>query len=115
LKVLKRSSIAGSESARRDVAALRSAGFQLDLSWRWYRSLESTRADASVTEVTVDPDCTHRACSIIFNIFGMLHRFAFALQVTRRPTNGVVTCLGWYVASGPAAAIDCRGPSCPPA
>jgi D-serine deaminase-like pyridoxal phosphate-dependent protein len=105
LKFLKRSSI--TELSRRRgaaVAALGCAGFELDfVNGGGTGSLESTRADASVTEVTVGSGLYAPGLFDHFQHFQHTPSLCFALQVTRRPTEGVVTCLGGgYVASGPA-------------
>jgi D-serine deaminase-like pyridoxal phosphate-dependent protein len=105
LKILKRSSIAEISKRRgATVAALRSAGFGLDfVNGGGTGSLESTRADASVSEVTVGSGLYAPGLFDHFQHFKHAPSLCFALQVTRRPTDGVVTCLGGgYVASGPA-------------
>jgi D-serine deaminase-like pyridoxal phosphate-dependent protein len=105
LKFLKHSSIAEISQRRgATVAALRSAGFPLDfVNGGGTGSLESTRVDASVTEVTVGSGLYAPGLFDHFQQFQHAPSLCFALQVTRRPTDGVVTCLGGgYIASGPA-------------
>ena len=105
LKFLKRSSITEIRKRRGEtVAALRSAGFELDfVNGGGTGSLESTRADPSVTEVTVGSGLYAPGLFDHFQHFRHAPSLCFALQVTRCPTDGVVTCLGGgYVASGPA-------------
>ena len=104
LKFLKRSSITEIRKRRGEtVAALRSAGFELDfVNGGGTGSLESTRADPSVTEATVGSGLYAPGLFDHFRCFRHAPSLCFALQVTRCPTDGVVTCLGGgYVASGP--------------
>jgi D-serine deaminase-like pyridoxal phosphate-dependent protein len=105
LKLLKRSSITEIRKRRgATVAALRSAAFELDfVNGGGTGSLESTRADPSVTEVTAGSGLYTPGLFDHFQHFRHAPSLCFALRVTRCPTEGVVTCLGGgYVASGPA-------------
>lgn len=105
LRALKRSSVAEIGKRRgATVAALRAAGFELDfVNGGGTGSLESTRVDASVTEVTVGSGLYAPGLFDHFQHFQHAPSLCFALQVTRCPTDGIVTCLGGgYVASGPA-------------
>jgi D-serine deaminase-like pyridoxal phosphate-dependent protein len=105
LKVLKWSSITEIRKRRgATVTALRSAGFQLDfVNGGGTGSLESTRADHSVTEVTVGSGLYAPGLFDHYQHFQHAPSLCFALQVTRCPTDRVVTCLGGgYIASGPA-------------
>jgi hypothetical protein len=78
-------------------------------------SLVSTLHDAAVTEVTVGSGFF---CSALFHHFREVqYRPAafFAIQVVRRPAEGMVTCLGGgYPASGPAGPDKLPRPVLPP-
>ncbi|MEZ4440501.1 MAG: alanine racemase [Polyangiaceae bacterium] len=92
------------------VAALRDAGLPPHIvNGGGTGSLDSTTPDTGVTEVTAGSAFFKPH---LFDHFASPHMLAlepaafFALQVTRRPGPGLVTCLGGgYVASG-AASID---------
>lgn len=86
------------------VQALQAEGLQLNIvNGGGSGSLWSTLQDRAVTEVTVGSGFY---CSALFHHFREVqYRPAafFAIQVVRRPTAGMVTCLGGgYPASGPA-------------
>jgi D-serine deaminase-like pyridoxal phosphate-dependent protein len=86
------------------VRRLRDGGFPLPLvNGGGTGSLETTAIDPSVTEVTAGSGLF--APHLFDNFDNFRHRPAlfFALPVTRRPAEGIVTCHGGgYVASGPA-------------
>jgi D-serine deaminase-like pyridoxal phosphate-dependent protein len=107
LQILKRSSIAELGKRRGGtVCALRAAGFDLEfVNGGGTGSLESTTRDASVSEVTVGSGLYSPSLFDHFKQFHHAPALCFALRVTRRPIDGIVTCLGGgYVASGPAGA-----------
>jgi D-serine deaminase-like pyridoxal phosphate-dependent protein len=67
-------------------------------------SLSWSAADPSLTEVTVGSGFVGAALFDGMDAFAPEAALLFALQVTRRPAPGLVTCLGGgYVASGPPA------------
>jgi D-serine deaminase-like pyridoxal phosphate-dependent protein len=105
VRALKRRSIAQLTKRRSEtVAALAEAGFKLDfVNGGGTGSLESTRADASVTEIAAGSGLYSPG---LFDHFAAFHHepaLCFALQVVRRPLPDVVTCAGGgYIASGPA-------------
>ncbi|MCP4667757.1 MAG: amino acid deaminase/aldolase, partial [Deltaproteobacteria bacterium] len=78
-------------------------------------SLVSTGTDPSVTEVTAGsafyaPGLFHHFQEVLFQPSAF-----FALQVVRRPADGIVTCLGGgYVASGEAGPNKLPVPVLPP-
>jgi D-serine deaminase-like pyridoxal phosphate-dependent protein len=105
LQFLKRKSIAEIHARRGAVvAALKDAGVNLEfVNGGGTGSLESTRADVSVTEVTLGSGLYSPGLFDHFENFQHAPSLIFALQATRRPHPGIVTCLGGgYVASGPA-------------
>lgn len=78
-------------------------------------SLESTRADPSVTEVTAGSGLYVPTLFDEFEAFDPLPAAGFALPVVRRPAKGFVTCLGGgYVASGAAGPDRLPRPFLPP-
>jgi D-serine deaminase-like pyridoxal phosphate-dependent protein len=77
-------------------------------------SLESTREESCVTEVTVGSGFFAPALFDGYSDFKHLPALAFALPVVRIPTPGMVTCLGGgYPASGPAGASRLPQPFLP--
>jgi D-serine deaminase-like pyridoxal phosphate-dependent protein len=117
LRVLKHSSITDIRKRRcATVAALRSAGFDLDfVNGGGTGSLESTRDDESVTEATAGSGLYAPGLFDHFRHFHHAPSLYFALQVNRCPTDDVVTCLGGgYVASGPAGRDRLPRPFLPP-
>lgn len=117
IRMLKRRSIPRL-TQRRDavVRALRQAGAQLRfVNGGGTGSLESTREDAEVTEVTAGSGLY--SPGLFDNYSGFRHAPAalFALEVVRRPDDQHVTCLGGgYVASGGAAPDKLPKPVYPP-
>ncbi len=78
-------------------------------------SLESTRADPSVTEVTAGSGLYVPALFDEYASFEPLPAAGFALPIVRRPASGFVTCLGGgYVASGSAGPDKLPQPFLPP-
>ncbi len=107
LRALKKRSVRELSKRRRTtVAALRAAGFLLDfVNGGGTGSLEVTGTDPSVTELTAGSGLYSPGLFDHFHHFRHLPSLSFALQVTRKPTRGIVTCLGGgYIASGPAGA-----------
>jgi D-serine deaminase-like pyridoxal phosphate-dependent protein len=86
------------------VAALRGAGHRLRfVNGGGTGSLESTRADGSVTELAAGSGLYAPTLFDGYRNFRALPAAGFALAVTRRPKPGIVTCAGGgYPASGPA-------------
>lgn len=91
-------------NARRSeiVAALSNAGHELRfVNGGGTGSIDSTAADASVTEVTVGSAFFAPALFDHYDAFKYLPAAAYALRIVRRPAPDVFTCLGGgYVASG---------------
>jgi D-serine deaminase-like pyridoxal phosphate-dependent protein len=78
-------------------------------------SLESTREEPWVTEVTVGSGFFAPALFDAYAAFKHLPALAFALPVVRIPAPGMVTCLGGgYPASGPASHSRLPQPYLPP-
>ncbi|MEX1132377.1 MAG: amino acid deaminase/aldolase [Flavobacteriales bacterium] len=105
IRLLKRSSIAELRERRRAVVELLRARYPLmDLiNGGGTGSLESTREEAWVTEVTVGSAFFAPALFDSYTAFQHLPTLCFALPVVRIPKPGMVTCLGGgYPASGPA-------------
>ncbi|MEW6347270.1 MAG: amino acid deaminase/aldolase [Pseudomonadota bacterium] len=66
-------------------------------------SLETTRADASVTELAAGSGLYAPTLFDHYAAFRVTPAAGFALPITRSPAPGVVTCAGGgYIASGPA-------------
>jgi D-serine deaminase-like pyridoxal phosphate-dependent protein len=103
IRALKRRSIKQLEVRRGEIVRfLRDAGFDIPLvNGGGTGSLESTRRDPVVTEVTVGSGFFSPA---LFDDYAGFHHepaVGFALPVTRHPTPGIVTCHGGgYIASG---------------
>ncbi len=103
IKLLKRYAIPRLQKRRQNiVAALKKAGAQLRfVNGGGTGSVNSTVQDSSVTEITVGSGFY---CPALFDLYADFHlqpAALFALEVTRRPTQSMVTCLGGgYVASG---------------
>jgi len=107
VRALKRRSIPELRRRRAAVVeALRGDGFALDLvNGGGTGSLESTRDDPSVTELTAGSAFYAPALFDGYRAFRHEPAVAFALPVTRRPRPDIVTCHGGgYVASGAAGA-----------
>ncbi len=105
LRALKKRSVRELNTRRRTtVAALRASGFVLDfVNGGGTGSLEITGTDPSVTELAAGSGLYSPGLFDHFHHFRHIPSLSFALQVTRKPTRGIVTCLGGgYVASGPA-------------
>lgn len=102
-RALKRLAVPQVARARAEaVSALRQAGVDLRLvNGGGSGSLDTTTAEACVTEVTAGSGFL---CSHLFDYFRAAHfepAAFFALEVSRAPTDDVITCLGGgYVASG---------------
>lgn len=88
------------------VEALRDAGFDCPLvNGGGTGSLESTREDPSVTEVTVGSGFYAPALFDGYDAFQHAPAAGYAVEVVRRPSAGVYTCRGGgYPASGPPGA-----------
>ncbi len=105
VRTLKRRSIAEINVRRRDtVAALVAAGHRLRfVNGGGTGSFESTRLDASVTELAAGSGLYVPTLFDQYDAFSAPPAAGFALAVTRVPRAGVVTCAGGgYPASGPA-------------
>ena len=105
VRALKRRSIAEVNARRRDtVAALAAAGHRLRfVNGGGTGSFESTRLDASVTELAAGSGLYVPTLFDHYLAFDARPAAGFALAVTRAPRPGVVTCAGGgYPASGPA-------------
>ena len=64
-------------------------------------SMESTCAEEAVTEITVGSGFYNSHLFDYYSNFSLLPAAGFAIQITRRPKEGVYTCLGGgYIASG---------------
>jgi len=102
---LKGRSIGEVNARRREtVAALTAAGHQLRfVNGGGTGSFESTRGDASVTELAAGSGLYVPTLFDHYEAFRALPAAGFALPVTRVPKPGIVTCAGGgYSASGPA-------------
>jgi D-serine deaminase-like pyridoxal phosphate-dependent protein len=103
IRTLKRRSIKQLTARRGEIVrGLRDAGFDITLvNGGGTGSLESTRRDPVVTEVTAGSGFFSPA---LFDDYASFHHepaVGFALPVTRRPTPEIVTCHGGgYIASG---------------
>jgi len=105
IRGLKRRSIPEiNERRRATVAALAAAGHALRLvNGGGTGSFESTRADASVTELAAGSGLYVPTLFDHYRAFRGRPAAGFALAVTRSPARNVVTCAGGgYAASGPA-------------
>jgi D-serine deaminase-like pyridoxal phosphate-dependent protein len=105
VRALKRRSVPEiNERRRATVAALTQAGHVLRfVNGGGTGSFESTRADTSVTELAAGSGVYAPALFDHYRAFRAQPAAGFAVQVTRRPAPGIVTCAGGgYVASGPA-------------
>lgn len=105
IRRLKAGSIPRLQALRSEVvAALRDAGAELRfVNGGGTGSLESTSADASVTEVTAGSGLYAPVLFDHYQAFRHQPAMVFALEVVRRPQPGIATCLGGgYIASGPA-------------
>ncbi len=105
VRALKRRSIAEVNARRRDtVAALAAAGHRLRfVNGGGTGSVESTRLDASVTELAAGSGLYVPTLFDHYDAFRAPPAAGFALAVTRVPRAGVVTCAGGgYPASGPS-------------
>ncbi len=107
IRLLKRRSIPEvNERRRATVAALAAAGHALRfVNGGGTGSFESTRADASVTELAAGSGLYAPALFDHYRAFRARPAAGFALAVTRSPAPGIVTCAGGgYPASGPGGA-----------
>ncbi len=105
IRVLQRRSVRDVARRRRNVVdALRADGHDLRfVNGGGTGSLESTSAEAAVTEVTAGSAFFAPALFDHYRAFRHEPAAAFAIEVTRRPAPGIVTCAGGgYVASGAA-------------
>jgi D-serine deaminase-like pyridoxal phosphate-dependent protein len=104
IRLLKRRSIAEvNERRRATVAALAAAGHTLRfVNGGGTGSIESTRRDASVTELAAGSGLYVPTLFDHYRAFRGRPAAGFALAVTRMPAPGIVTCAGGgYPASGP--------------
>lgn len=107
IKFLKSRSIKQLRARRKAVVeALRNAGCELVVvNGGGTGSLESTREEPVVTEVTAGSGFYSPT---LFDHYQQFHHepaLGFALEITRRPTDAIFTCHGGgYIASGPAGA-----------
>jgi D-serine deaminase-like pyridoxal phosphate-dependent protein len=107
IRLLKRRSIPEiTERRRATVAALAAAGHALRfVNGGGTGSVESTRADDSVTELAAGSGLYMPTLFDHYRAFRGRPAAGFALAVTRAPASGVVTCAGGgYPASGPGGA-----------
>jgi D-serine deaminase-like pyridoxal phosphate-dependent protein len=105
VRYLKRKSIREITARRQTVVqALTAAGHPLRfVNGGGTGSFESTRNDASVTELAAGSGLYAPTLFDHYAAFSALPAAGFALPVTRAPKNGVFTCSGGgYIASGPA-------------
>jgi D-serine deaminase-like pyridoxal phosphate-dependent protein len=95
--------------------ALRAAGFTLEfVNGGGTGSLESTREDLSVTEVSAGSGLYSPRLFDGFRAFRGTPALYFALPVTRRPAPDIVTCsFGGYAASGPGGPDRAPSPALP--
>ncbi len=107
IRSLKKRSIKQLTARRGEIVrGLRSRGFDIALvNGGGTGSLESTRKDPAITEVTAGSGFFSPA---LFDDYAGFHHepaVGFALPVTRRPAEGIVTCHGGgYIASGSSGA-----------
>jgi D-serine deaminase-like pyridoxal phosphate-dependent protein len=105
IRHLKRRSIRETNARRGNVVqALADAGHPLRfVNGGGTGSMESTRSDASVTELAMGSGLYTPSLFDHYAAFRTQPAAGFALPVTRRPRDGIVTCSGGgYIASGPA-------------
>ncbi|RQS26494.1 MULTISPECIES: amino acid deaminase/aldolase [unclassified Burkholderia] len=105
IRILKRkSNIEVTQRRQNVVQALAAAGHPLRfVNGGGTGSLETTRADASVTELAAGSGLYGPTLFDHYSAFCVKPAAGFALPVTRVPKAGVVTCAGGgYIASGPA-------------
>ncbi|WP_323123034.1 amino acid deaminase/aldolase [Burkholderia alba] len=117
LRWLKRRSAREVNARRQAVAqALAAAGHALRfVNGGGTGSIESTRRDASVTELAAGSGLYAPTLFDHYAAFRVLPAAGFALPVTRIPQPGIVTCSGGgYVASGPAGKHRLPRPWLPP-
>ena len=103
VRFLKRRSIAEIAKRRTEtVHALREAGFELGLvNGGGTGSVESTLMEEHVTEVTVGSGFFSPVLFDGYTAFRHMPAVGYAIEVTRKPAPGIITCLGGgYVASG---------------
>ncbi len=86
------------------VQAIKSAGIALDfVNGGGTGSLESTREEAAVTELTAGSGFFSPTLFDQYSRFRHLPAAGFAIEISRQPKAGIFTCLGGgYVASGAA-------------
>ncbi|RKP48139.1 amino acid deaminase/aldolase [Trinickia fusca] len=104
IRYLKRRSIPQvAQRRRRVVDALAAAGFPLRfVNGGGTGSFESTRIDASITELAAGSGLYAPTLFDHYDAFRVMPAAGFALPVTRMPRPGIVTCSGGgYIASGP--------------
>lgn len=116
IRQLKKNAIPKIESRRtRTVLALREAGADIRLvNGGGTGSVESTILEPTITEVTVGSGyyCSHLFDN--YQAFSAQPAAGFAVQVTRHPRTGVLTCNGGgYVASGVAEPLKLPKPYLP--
>lgn len=105
VRFLKRRSLSEVRARRKGVVeALRAAGCDLKLvNGGGTGSLETTREEQVVTEVTTGSGFYSPGLFDHYRHFRHLPAAGFALEITRRPTEHLFTCHGGgYIASGPA-------------
>lgn len=103
------------ERRRETVAALEREGFDLTfVNGGGTGSLESTRRDRSVTEVTAGSAFFAPALFDHYRSFASEPAAGYAIEVVRRPEPGIYTCRGGgFVASGPAGVDKAPTPHLP--
>lgn len=116
IRLLKQNALPKIESRRtRTVLALREAGADIRLvNGGGTGSVETTIAEPTITEVTVGSGyfCSHLFDNYIN--FRLEPAAGFAIQVTRNPSTGILTCNGGgYVASGVAEPLKLPKPYLP--
>jgi len=117
VRTLKRASIRDLRKRRGSVVrALRREGHAIRfVNGGGTGSVESTRKDPSVTELTAGSGLYVPALFDEYEAFDPVPAAGFALPVVRRPAKGMVTCLGGgYVASGSAGPDKLPQPFLPP-
>jgi D-serine deaminase-like pyridoxal phosphate-dependent protein len=105
VRALKRLSVRAAAGRRAEVvAALQADGHRLRfVNGGGTGSVETTRAEACVTEIAAGSALFAPALFDGYDRFRHLPAAAFAIEITRRPRKDVFTCLGGgYVASGAA-------------